>query len=52
MWSNYEKGRLNQRRRQDFGSGGGNILGGRPGRGSGGGAPGLQKIFQILQKIS
>ena len=34
-----------QRRRQDFGSGGGNILGGRPSRGSGGGAPRTPENF-------
>ena len=40
-----------QRRRQDFGSGGG-ILGGRPRRGSGGGggAPRTPENFENLQK--
>ena len=43
-----------QRRRQDFGSGRGNILGGRPSRGSGGRGPppGRRRIFQNFQKIS
>ena len=41
-----------QRRRQDFGSGGGNILGGLPRRGSGGGAPRTPENFENFQKVS
>ena len=40
-----------QRRRQDFGSRGGDILGGRPSRGSGGGAPRTPENFENLQKF-
>ena len=41
---------LVQRRRHDFGSGGGNTLGGRPRRGSGSGAPQTLENFRKISK--
>ena len=38
-------------RRQDFGSGGGDIIVGRPSRGSEGGAPGRWRIFENFKKF-
>ena len=44
-------GKYMQRRGQDFGSGGGNILGGSFVRGPGGLAPGRQKNLKISKKF-